>query len=57
MTSIPWNWGAYSKSALHGRYGYFLELYKVVYPSIYSVFEKVVISSFFFSHRRCIKGC
>ena len=43
----PLELGAYSKSALHGRFGYFLELYKVVYPGIYSIFYKVVISSFF----------
>ena len=43
----PLELGAYSKSAPHGSFGYFLELYKVVYPGIYSVFYKVVISSFF----------
>ena len=34
----PLELGGYSKSALHGGYGYFLELHKVVYLGIYSVF-------------------
>ena len=52
----PLELGGYSKSALHGGYGYFLELHKVVYLGIYSVF---FIKWLFlvFSHRRYIKAC
>ena len=56
MTSTPWNLGAYSKSALHGGYGYFLSgsvlaqhVHCVHYPLIRSLLAQPVMGVEIFS--------
>ena len=52
----PLELGGYSKSALHGGYGYFLELHKVGLPwHLQRFFIKWLF--LVFSHRRYIKAC